>query len=91
MVYDSNAVVPRRAVSSVIHGCFGAVASAHSGFATLFAGPLRSATPSLSYTDNISGHNDLLPFNLRLSHWGRSLGRPMLVDPRFRPTYVWGE
>lgn len=91
MVYDSNAIVPKYAVRSVAGGCFGAVASAHSGFATLFAGPLRSATPRINYTDDVRGHNDLLPFNERLNRWGRSLGRPMLVDPRFRPTYVWGE
>ena len=34
--------------------------------------------------------HDLAPFNLALSG-GRANGMPMLVDPRFRPLYPYGE
>ena len=35
--------------------------------------------------------NEHVAFNLALSRWGRAHGRPMVIDPRFRPIYNWGE
>ena len=95
--YDVS-VTPHAALAWVTHArnCFGVVSSGHSGFATLYAGPLRSATSLglLNYTAawlSVRGDNDLVPFNWRLNDLSMGLGQPMLLDPRFRPSYVWGE
>lgn len=79
------------------HGCMGGIMNGHSGFPTLYARALRAATPMPRYENQTpiaigtSGFNDLAPFNLALSKWGRANGMPMLVDPRFRPLYPYGE
>ena len=78
-------------------GCMGGIMNGHSGFPTLYAKALRAATPTPRYANHTpravagGGYNDLLPFNMELGEWGRSAGMPMLVDPRFRPVYSYGE
>ena len=92
MPYDQGAVLPKEALRSISLGCLTSVRSAFSGFAAYFAAPLRRARArydaAAAAADADATTTEHASFNLALHAAGAG---PLLVDPRFRPQYEWGD
>jgi hypothetical protein len=91
--YDAGVILPPSAQIMARHGCVVEVQSAFGGVGIYFADALLAAQPSYAITP---GETALRPyehmtFNRAFYNYSVLAQRPLLLDGRLKPFYLWGE